>query len=279
MLVVGVAAPAAAQLEVSIDLPLLDTQESSAAPDQAPSAGEVPLDPADLRISKSDDEDPVAVGDTITYTIVVTNDGPDDAENVELVDTLPAGVTFLSASDGCDESAGVVTCSLGKIKSTKSKTIEIVVRADVADDQTNTATVSSDTPDPDPSDNTDSETTNVRTEAPENLSCEVVEDGVHLEWDAVDQAVTYDVYRRVAGDGGFVFLGSTSSTEFDDTSVAPGTAYEYVITSDSGSGESDPSDPCVTSAVPLLGGILATGVALAGSLGAYAWMRRRKGAG
>jgi uncharacterized repeat protein (TIGR01451 family) len=70
---------------------------------------------ADLEISKADSPDPVTVGDNLTYTITVTNNGPDAAANVVVTDTLPSGVTFVSASPGCVHAAGVVTCNLGTI--------------------------------------------------------------------------------------------------------------------------------------------------------------------
>src|SRR5439155_1029226 len=45
----------------------------------------------------------------LTYTITVTNNGPSDAATVAVQDTLPAGVTFVSASNGGGATAGVVT--------------------------------------------------------------------------------------------------------------------------------------------------------------------------
>ncbi len=52
---------------------------------------------ADLEVTKADDPDPVLVGETLTYTIVVTNHGP-STSTVELTDTLPGSVTFVSAT-------------------------------------------------------------------------------------------------------------------------------------------------------------------------------------
>lgn len=49
------------------------------------------------------------VGANITYTITVTNQGPATATNVIATDTLPTGVTFVSASSGGTVSAGVIT--------------------------------------------------------------------------------------------------------------------------------------------------------------------------
>ncbi len=57
---------------------------------------------ADLSITKSDFPDPVTVGQTLTYTIKVTNSGGDSATGIDVIDTLPAGVTSASASgSGC----------------------------------------------------------------------------------------------------------------------------------------------------------------------------------
>jgi uncharacterized repeat protein (TIGR01451 family) len=51
---------------------------------------------ADLTITKSDNPDPVQVGDNLTYTITVSNAGPDTAEEVIVTDTLPAGVFHIA---------------------------------------------------------------------------------------------------------------------------------------------------------------------------------------
>jgi uncharacterized repeat protein (TIGR01451 family) len=70
---------------------------------------------ADLSVSQTAPTT-AQVGGQIVYTIVVNNAGPGEALNVELVDTLPAGVTFVSASEAsCTHAAGVVTCALGSL--------------------------------------------------------------------------------------------------------------------------------------------------------------------
>src|SRR5205807_3173584 len=51
---------------------------------------------ADLAVSKSVSNATPNVGDTITYTITLTDNGPNAASNVQLTDPLPAGVTFVS---------------------------------------------------------------------------------------------------------------------------------------------------------------------------------------
>jgi uncharacterized repeat protein (TIGR01451 family) len=72
---------------------------------------------------------PVAAGSPFTYTFVVHNAGPRPAAAVSLFDTLPAGVTFSSASPGCSPGTGTVTCALGTVFLGKSVTITITVTA------------------------------------------------------------------------------------------------------------------------------------------------------
>jgi uncharacterized repeat protein (TIGR01451 family) len=69
-------------------------------------------------------------GDTITYTLRVSNVGDANAAAVQVGDQLPAGVTFASATPGCNEAAGIVTCALGDIDAGASLNIEIVVTVD-----------------------------------------------------------------------------------------------------------------------------------------------------
>ena len=52
----------------------------------------------DLRLAKSGTPDPVVGGAEVTYTLAVTNDGPNASGGFTVVDTLPAGVTFVPGS-------------------------------------------------------------------------------------------------------------------------------------------------------------------------------------
>jgi uncharacterized repeat protein (TIGR01451 family) len=84
---------------------------------------------ADLSISKTDSPDPVIVGQTLTYSLAVTNNGPNDATGVTVTDPLPAGAAFVSASEACAENAGTVTCSIGALANGASVPLTITVTA------------------------------------------------------------------------------------------------------------------------------------------------------
>lgn len=111
---------------------------------------------ADLAIAKTSDADAYKPSSQITYTIAVTNKGPGNAENVVVTDVLP-----LSANDrvavldpACTLAATTATCNLGTIAPLGSRTVTIaIVLKGKSGFVSNTATVSSTTFDPDPSNN------------------------------------------------------------------------------------------------------------------------------
>jgi uncharacterized repeat protein (TIGR01451 family) len=72
---------------------------------------------ADLAMSLTELSDPVPVGTNITWLVNVTNNGPSQATNVVLVDTLPASVVFVATNMPgiCSETGGVVTCQIGSL--------------------------------------------------------------------------------------------------------------------------------------------------------------------
>ncbi len=119
---------------------------------------------ADLSVTKSDDIDPIIQRGDLTYTIVVTNNGPDAAENVTVSDTLPAGTTFNYASQSkgtCAISYPLYHCQIGTLQVGESATMTVHIRPDVPGVITNTVSVASSTSDPDTSNNSDSEDTTV----------------------------------------------------------------------------------------------------------------------
>jgi uncharacterized repeat protein (TIGR01451 family) len=122
---------------------------------------------ADLEITKSDSPDPVTTGSDLTYTITVTNNGPDAATSVTVTDTLPAETTFVSCSSTgggvCGGSNNNRSITFASLASGQSETVTLVANVDCAladgSQISNTATVSSLTDDPNLMDNSATTTT------------------------------------------------------------------------------------------------------------------------
>jgi uncharacterized repeat protein (TIGR01451 family) len=123
----------------------------------------VPVDQpiADLAVAKSDSVDPVVVGTQFEYDITVTNDGPDDAAGVYLRDSLPDGLTLVSADGASCSRDGDVYCQLRDIPAKESVTVVLYVHALQPGSFKDTATVSSQTYDPNTDNNSASESTDV----------------------------------------------------------------------------------------------------------------------
>ena len=115
----------------------------------------------DLSITQTDSPDPVGVGANLTYSITVTNNGPSKASSVIITDTLPAGVTFVSAtpSQGSCSGTTTVTCNIGTL--TNSATATIVVKPTLAGPLSNTVSVSGAETDPTPFNNSTTTSTTV----------------------------------------------------------------------------------------------------------------------
>jgi uncharacterized repeat protein (TIGR01451 family) len=97
----------------------------------------------DLVVVK-DATSPTPLNGTVTYTMTVTNKGPDTATNVQLADPAPAGITYLSVNPGtptCTVTASLLTCSLGTLAVGESRQVTLTARATLAGQHTNTATV------------------------------------------------------------------------------------------------------------------------------------------
>ena len=77
----------------------------------------------------TDTPDPVQAGDTVAYTLTVTNTGATTAANVQVADQFP-GATLVSASatGGCTGTT-TVTCSLGSIAAGGNAAALVVVRS------------------------------------------------------------------------------------------------------------------------------------------------------
>ncbi len=229
---------------------------------------------ADLSIDKQDSPDPVNAGDEITYTLEVTNAGPSDAANVTSTDTLPAGLTFDSSLDNCFLSGGDVICDFGTVAANDTETQTFIVDTDsaAAPSVDNTAEVGSDTPDPDTSNNADTETTTVnaadlsidKTDTPDPIdvgeqiiyTLEVSNggpsdaDNVHAE-DTLPNGLTFvsgDVGCSAAGQDVDCDFGTVAATDTESLSFTVGTgaaaapSVDNTATVTSDTTDTDPGD-------------------------------------
>jgi len=118
-----------------------------------------PAPSADIVVSKSGDE-AVALGGQITYSLSVYNAGPDDAVNIVLTDALPAHTSFVNASTNTGSvsfDGTTLTVNVGTLAFDTTAIATLVVQVDqnTPRDTTisNTVSGSSDTADPDTSNN------------------------------------------------------------------------------------------------------------------------------
>ncbi|MER7797622.1 hypothetical protein [Microbacterium sp. NPDC096154] len=133
---------------------------------------------ADLSIEKTADAATVVPGRDVTYTLTVRNDGPSTARAVTINDAVPQSsqgvLSLVSASSttegvtcGALQGSSTVTCSLAELAPGATAVVTVVANlsagASAPGQFENTATVASQTPDPDPSDNSASVTGGIGT--------------------------------------------------------------------------------------------------------------------
>jgi len=127
---------------------------------------------ADLAVVKTVNDARPNVGDVVTFTITLSNEGPDVANNVTLTDTLPAGLQFIAAtpSQGSfDAGTGIWTVGTVGVGPELAQTLVISARVlapavnTIPPARTNVATVrGADEHDPNPGNNTGTSTVTPR---------------------------------------------------------------------------------------------------------------------
>ena len=142
--------------------------------------------PCALSITMDDSPDPVIVGNNLPCTLTAINNGPGDTTGVTITNTLPEGVTFVSSSESSGLSAKAATviptklalegqaavisitatAELGDLASGEEAAVIITVLADSVGNITNSAEVVGDGADPDASNNTATQNTQVLAQPP-----------------------------------------------------------------------------------------------------------------
>jgi len=120
------------------------------------SAANFTIDSSDLSVTVTALPDPVFIGSNLVYTIVVTNSGPTAALNVRLTNALPQSVTLKSAATSQGSlvtNANPILGSLGTINNNSSATVLLTVTPLATGPITNTASIGSDSLDPNSANN------------------------------------------------------------------------------------------------------------------------------
>jgi uncharacterized repeat protein (TIGR01451 family) len=98
---------------------------------------------ADLRMAKTVSNSTPLVGDVVTFTVTLTNAGPDAVTDVLVTDLLPAGLAFASATPGQGTyAAGTGLWDVGAVANGGTATLTLLARVVSPAAQTNTAAVS-----------------------------------------------------------------------------------------------------------------------------------------
>jgi uncharacterized repeat protein (TIGR01451 family) len=123
---------------------------------------------ADVGVTKTAEPGSYTAGSTVPYTIVVESNGPATANGVHLTDTTPPNTTFVSldspvgwvCATPAPGGAGTINCTASSLSPNTSATFTLNLRVNngvlPGVRITNTASVSSNAPDPFPSNNSSS---------------------------------------------------------------------------------------------------------------------------
>jgi uncharacterized repeat protein (TIGR01451 family) len=186
---------------------------------------------ADLAVVKTGPS-VATTGSQITYSIMVTNNGPSAATGVTLTDATPSGTTFVSVvGGGCT----AFPCNLGNMATGQSISLSAKYQlgAGTTGSVSNTATVGSSTiPDPVMTNNSSTVSTTVGCPvAPSNLlpaqGVSNVPTAGMLSWNNTG-AQGYNVYLGPAGSGCSMLIGNASLAQFPYSGLQAG-AYEWRV--------------------------------------------------
>jgi len=175
----------------------------------------------DLVVGKNDDQTAVQPGQTLTYTVTISNVSGRAATTILVTDTLPANTTFVSASDGGRVAHREITWPAFDLIAGEAVSHTVTVRVNdlippgvaaitntlvAVDDGTHGA-------DPTPDDNTARDVDTLPQVI--DLSVSLVDrSGVTGDWQTL--AVSGSVAARLANQGGAPAVGEFSVTFFED---------------------------------------------------------------
>jgi uncharacterized repeat protein (TIGR01451 family) len=147
----------------------------------------------DLSLAVIDAQDPVLLGNTVTYSWHVDNPADTPANDVTLAVALPTGATFVSSTPGppiCTAASGALTCALGTVGAQAGAAVAVVVMPQVPAVLSSAGQVTAAVIDPDLADNQATETTHVTAQIEADLAV-AKDDGVVAV--AAGQVLTYQI--------------------------------------------------------------------------------------
>jgi uncharacterized repeat protein (TIGR01451 family) len=126
-------------------------------PPATPPAPPAPPAPKiDLAIAKTATPSSSTLGNRVTWTLTITNNGPSGATGVTVADPIPAGMVYVSSTttQGTCTGGVLLRCQLGSMASGASVTITLVTTSSATGTITNTATVVGNEPETNTANNT-----------------------------------------------------------------------------------------------------------------------------
>ncbi|KQC00063.1 gliding motility-associated C-terminal domain-containing protein, partial [Pedobacter sp. Hv1] len=136
-----------ATININEDDPDLSNNSSTVTP--------APASTANISVSKTVDNLTPTVGSNVVFSIRIANNGPSVATAVTVTDILPSGYTFISANApaGTTYNSTNGLWSIGNLTNGANVVLNIIAKVNATGPYANTATVTSATTDPNPSDN------------------------------------------------------------------------------------------------------------------------------
>ncbi len=217
---------------------------------------------ADLIPSISVNIDPVVISGEFIYSLEVSNLSTDNADNVIIEQTLPAGVGFnrtIASQGSCDSPVNsLLRCQLGTLNGNSQAQIKVeLIAPSLSSTLQSTITVSSDTIDPDESNNSSSISSEAKLISADLEAVSLIADKDDVN---VGETVTYTavVWQK---SGATLAGGLTVKQQF-----SPEASVRFLSASSQYAGAPDQLEPCELKSTGLISCDLGTVDALANSM-------------
>lgn len=115
---------------------------------------------SDLQIEKTVSESIPEVGEVVTFTLKVTNNGPHSAANIVVTDIVPSGYTIKNINNGGINTDGTIKWTIASLAKDGYTSVSFTATVLASGNYVNTASVDGDGEDPDPTNNSDTATAN-----------------------------------------------------------------------------------------------------------------------